>query len=189
MTDDDRPLDRDALVSKFADYARAVSCKIARDLPIDEDEAIAAGNVGLLQAAQKFDIQRALDGEQAGIGPLEANFRSLAYLRIRGEIYDEIRRSAFTKRRGFEHGIKFDMISLDRRKMTKEGEVPALELATEDDLGDLDHLELTELEKKVAAGSIAGYSGPEIAKFLEISPHRIGQVRKSIRLKLAESLA
>lgn len=176
---------RHDLVVEFTDFARAVARKIAKDLPIDPEDAIAAGFEGLVQAAHRIDFDR----WDAMRGPLETNFRSLAYLRIRGAIYDEVRRNTFTKRRGLEKGLKFDMVSLDKTRTSADGDaMPLLELEHVDELNSdlLDGLEPN--ERAVIVGRFAGYTNAEIAKSLGISPARIPELGKSGKAKIAERL-
>ena len=176
---------RQKLVEEFADFAKAVARKLAQDLPISTEDAISAGYEGLVQAAHRISYER---WDPNG-GPFETNFRSLAYLRIRGAIYDEARRNTFTKRRGLEKGIKFDMVSLDKTRATGDGDVlPILELEHHDgettDLLDC----LDELERGVILGTQAGYQNKEIARLLGVSQARIPSLRRSAREKVIAHL-
>jgi RNA polymerase sigma factor (sigma-70 family) len=176
---------RKQLVLEFTDFARAVARKLAKDLPIDPEDAVAAGFEGLVQAAHRISFDR-WDSER---GPLETNFRSLAYLRIRGAVYDEARRSSFTKRRGLEKGLRFEMLSLDKQRMDADGEaMPLLELECYDEAQPefMDYLD--DNERAVIVGKLAGYTNDEIAQSLGISPARIPQLRRSAREKVTEFL-
>lgn len=176
---------RQRLVEEFADFAKAVARKLAKDLPIDTEDAISAGYEGLVQAAHRISYER---WDPNG-GPFETNFRSLAYLRIRGAIYDEARRQTFTKRRGLEKGMRFDMVPLDKTRQTSDGDsLPILELEHNDELRSemLDCLD--DEERGVVAGTYAGFTNAEIAKSLKISPARIAGLRRSARDKVVEFL-
>ncbi|MFT4538976.1 MAG: RNA polymerase sigma factor for flagellar operon FliA [Planctomycetota bacterium] len=70
------------LVHRHMDYARALTHKIARGLPpsVDFDELIGFANVGLTEAAVKF---------QPDLG---VAFTTFAYYRIRGAVFDGLRK-------------------------------------------------------------------------------------------------
>jgi RNA polymerase sigma factor for flagellar operon FliA len=76
--------ERDALIAKHRDYARALVLELARSLPrwLDRDELIAVGMQGLVEAAARFDPKRG------------AAFGTFAYYRVRGAVFDHIRRAA-----------------------------------------------------------------------------------------------
>ena len=74
--------DRQALIEQHLGYVRAMAIAILRTLPshVDLDELVACGNIGLVEAAERFDPRH------------RANFRTFAYYRIRGAIYDALRK-------------------------------------------------------------------------------------------------
>ena len=76
--------DRDALVTRYADYARGLSLEVARGLPrfLSRDDLIAAGRVGLVEAAERYDASKG------------AQFTTFAYYRVRGAVMDWVRKSA-----------------------------------------------------------------------------------------------
>lgn len=69
------------LVTENLDLVRSVAARVARNLPscIEMNELISAGNVGLCEAAIRFDPN------------LHASFRVWAMLRIRGAMIDQYR--------------------------------------------------------------------------------------------------
>ncbi len=73
------------LITAHLDYARALTLKIARGLPdhIDREELVAFGQLGLTQAAHRF---------RPGSG---AKFTTYAHFRIRGAVFDGIRKSTW----------------------------------------------------------------------------------------------
>lgn len=73
--------DAQQLVLDNTDLVRKVAVRLARNLPsfIEMDEIVAAGNLGLCQAALRFDPA------------LHASFRVWAMIRIRGAIIDQYR--------------------------------------------------------------------------------------------------
>ena len=70
------------LVLQHQDYLRALARQLAQKLPrsVSYDELVAAGQVGLIEAAREFDPA------------FGAAFTTFAYYRIRGAILDEVRR-------------------------------------------------------------------------------------------------
>lgn len=180
---------RERLVTEYTGFAKTVARKLAADRSIEVDDAVGAAYVGLMEAVQKFDVERALAGEAAGIGPLEANFKSLAFLRIRGAILDEIRRQTFVKRRGHEKGVKFDFVPLDR---CGEDGAPLLELPSYEDF-DPEWKEalstLDERERFVITGIAQGYTSQELSKLLDITPSRVSQLNRRAKVKLRDYLA
>ncbi len=70
------------LVEQHRDYVRALAKQIARGLPpeVDLDELIASGQVGLVEAAQRYEPRH-------GVA-----FQTYAYYRIRGAIFDGLRK-------------------------------------------------------------------------------------------------
>jgi RNA polymerase sigma factor for flagellar operon FliA len=70
------------LIEQHRDYVRGLAKQIARQLPPDVDmqELIASGEMGLVQAAERYDPTQ-------GVA-----FQTFAYYRIRGAIYDGLRK-------------------------------------------------------------------------------------------------
>lgn len=76
--------DRDALVTRYADYARALALDVAKQFPrhLPRADMVAAGHVGLIEAAERYDATKG------------AQFKTFAYYRVRGAVMDWARRSA-----------------------------------------------------------------------------------------------
>jgi RNA polymerase sigma factor for flagellar operon FliA len=74
--------DRDALIEQHRPYVRALALEIIRSLPpnVELDELIACGYLGLVEAAERYDPRYG------------ASFQTFAYYRIRGAIYDGLRK-------------------------------------------------------------------------------------------------
>jgi len=69
------------LIETFRSYSHAISAEVLRKYPaIDRDDIIGAAELGLVEAANNFDPSR---------GVL---FKTFAYYRIRGAIYDSLRK-------------------------------------------------------------------------------------------------
>jgi RNA polymerase sigma factor for flagellar operon FliA len=75
------------LIEAYRSYSHAISAEILKKLPssVDRDDVIGAAELGLVEAAQNFDPSR---------GVL---FKTFAYYRIRGAIYDALRKMGWFK--------------------------------------------------------------------------------------------
>jgi RNA polymerase sigma factor for flagellar operon FliA len=85
------------LIEAYRSYSHAISADVLKKLPpsVDRDDVIGAAELGLVEAAQNFDPTR---------GVL---FKTFAYYRIRGAIYDALRKMGWLKgepRARFEAG-------------------------------------------------------------------------------------
>lgn len=81
---------RDQLIEQHRSYVRALAIKIMRSLPlqIDLNELVAYGDLGLIEAAERFDPRR-------GVA-----FATFAHYRIKGAIYDGLREMGYLTRSG-----------------------------------------------------------------------------------------
>jgi RNA polymerase sigma factor for flagellar operon FliA len=86
------PSERDRLVESGLGLVRSIATTIIRGLPrqVSLDDLVGAGTRGLVEAADRYDPSRGVQ------------FTTFAYYRIRGAIYDEIRRIAWIPRRDWE---------------------------------------------------------------------------------------
>jgi RNA polymerase sigma factor for flagellar operon FliA len=82
-------LSRNQLIADHADIARRIALKMARRCPdwITRDDIVAAGMLGLTEAAARYDESRT------------EPFLAFAELRIRGAVLDELRRGDLLPRR------------------------------------------------------------------------------------------
>lgn len=80
------PAERDALIREHVPYAQRIAEHVARDLPrwVPFGDLLSAAHEGLLNAADRFDPDRG------------AAFTTFAYYRIRGAVYDSVRRTLAT---------------------------------------------------------------------------------------------
>lgn len=80
--------DRDVLIEQHRSYARALAIKLMKSLPyrVDLEELVAYGEVGLVEAAQRYDPRR------------RVAFTTFAYYRIKGAIYDGLREMGYLSR-------------------------------------------------------------------------------------------
>lgn len=77
--------ERDALIEQYHDFVEGLVTRLIRAMGLPQrhrDDFIAAGFLGLVEAAGRFDATRGSD------------FRSFAFLRIRGAVIDHIRASS-----------------------------------------------------------------------------------------------
>ena len=75
--------DRDLLIEQYTSYVHALAAKILQKLPpgAELQELIASGYLGLVEAAEKYDPTRGV------------SFSTFSYYRIRGAIFDALRKS------------------------------------------------------------------------------------------------
>ena len=80
--------DRDALIEQHRSYARALAVRVMRTLPVpvDLNDLVAYGEVGLVEAAERFDPRR-------GVA-----FPTFAHYRIKGAIHDGLREMGYYTR-------------------------------------------------------------------------------------------
>ena len=180
---------KDDLIHEFVDFSRAVAFQMSQKLPIDPEDAMAQGYLGLVEAADKFDLSR-YDPNHPNASSIQTNFKSFAYLRIRGAIVDYCRSTSFVKRRGMEKGIKFSFSSLDVNRSDSDGNLsPMLELPVFDSPEErIDFIEslkcLDHREKVILVGIMAGFSGRELSERLGITQTRVAQLGQRARAKL-----
>lgn len=88
---------RDALVEQYYPYATSIASKLARTLPsdVDFDEILCNARLGLLEAAKRFDPKYGVE------------FRTFAYYRIKGAIFDGLRKTGWIPRSLYSK-IKFE---------------------------------------------------------------------------------
>ncbi len=94
--------DRDALIKQYLPYATSLTAKMIRFLPseVEFDDVLCNARLGLLEAAKRFD-------ENAGV-----DFKTFAYYRIKGAIYDGLRKNGWIPRSLYSK-IKFEQAAND----------------------------------------------------------------------------
>ena len=113
-------IDRDQLIEEHRSFVRAIAVEIVRTLPphIELEELIACGNLGLVEAAARYDPR------------YRTSFRTFAYYRIRGSIYDALRNMAPLTRR--EYGrARFAANANDLLQTTADDEQSSVDNAAE----------------------------------------------------------
>ncbi len=88
---------RDDLISQYMPYAASIASRVCQSLSsaVDYEEVLCNARLGLLEAAKRFDESQDVD------------FRTFAYYRIKGAIYDGLRRSGWLPRTLYAK-IKFE---------------------------------------------------------------------------------
>lgn len=91
------PGEQESLIEKYLPFASAIANKVARALAsdLDYDDIVCNARLGLLEAAQRFDSRFNVD------------FKTFAYYRIKGAIYDGLRKTGWIPRSLYSK-IKFD---------------------------------------------------------------------------------
>jgi len=93
---------RDELISQYMPYAASIASRVCQSLSsaVDYEEVLCNARLGLLEAARRFDEKQ------------EVDFRTFAYYRIKGAIYDGLRRSGWLPRTLYAK-IKFEEAAND----------------------------------------------------------------------------
>jgi len=88
---------RDELINQYMPYAASIANRVCQSLSsaVDYEEVLCNARLGLLEAAKRFDEAHDVD------------FKTFAYYRIKGAIYDGLRRSGWLPRTLYAK-IKFE---------------------------------------------------------------------------------
>ena len=113
--------ERDRLISEHIEIAKRISMRMARRCPdwIAREDLIAAGMLGLTEAAERYDATR------------NEPFLAFAEKRIRGAVLDELRRGDIMPRRARQMARKIGVTIQDRLVMGKAISPPASPAATQ----------------------------------------------------------
>jgi RNA polymerase sigma factor for flagellar operon FliA len=113
------------LVESYRSYAHAIAAEVLRKLPpsVDRDDVRAAAELGLVEAARAFDPSR------------NVLFKTFAYYRIRGQIYDDLRKAGCLSR---QPAARFEAAANEYMKDYTGG--PAAPASTADALAELQQL-------------------------------------------------
>ena len=93
---------RDEIIGQYMPYAASIASRVCQSLSsaVDYEEVLCNARLGLLEAAKRFDETQ------------EVDFRTFAYYRIKGAIYDGLRRSGWLPRTLYSK-IKFEEAAND----------------------------------------------------------------------------
>ncbi|HEY4058381.1 MAG TPA: sigma-70 family RNA polymerase sigma factor [Kofleriaceae bacterium] len=139
---------RNQLIADHSDIARRIALKVARRCPdwVQREDLIAAGMLGLTEAALRYDETRA------------EPFLSFAEQRIRGAVLDELRRGDLLPRRVRQLARKINgairELEQTGEKATDQRVADALGVSIDhyrNGLAHLVHVEVASLDDKVAA--------------------------------------
>ncbi|MFH0800478.1 MAG: sigma-70 family RNA polymerase sigma factor [Pseudomonadota bacterium] len=88
---------RDDIINQYMPYAASIANRVCQSLSaaVDYEEVLCNARLGLLEAAKRFDEAQDVD------------FKTFAYYRVKGAIYDGLRRSGWLPRTLYAK-IKFD---------------------------------------------------------------------------------
>lgn len=94
--------DRDILVEQYLPFATSIANKIARSISsdLDYEDILCSARLGLLEAARRFD------------GRFHVDFKTFSYYRIKGAIYDGLRKTGWVPRSVYSK-IKFEQAAND----------------------------------------------------------------------------
>lgn len=89
--------ERDDIIAQYMPYAASIANRVCQSLSsaVDYEDVLCNARLGLLEAAKRFDEDQ------------EVDFRTFAYYRIKGAIYDGLRRSGWLPRTLYAK-IKFE---------------------------------------------------------------------------------
>lgn len=78
----------DSLIEQYLPFATSIATKVSRSLSsdVDYDDVLCSARLGLLEAARRFDSRFNVD------------FKTFAYYRIKGAIYDGLRKTGWIPR-------------------------------------------------------------------------------------------
>lgn len=109
---------RDNLIKEYFPYATSIANRVAQSIGgmVDYDDLLCYARVGLFEAARRFDTG------------YEVDFRTFAYYRIKGAIYDGLRKSGWIPRSIYAR-LKFEEAANDYLQFvsTKQGAKPTVD--------------------------------------------------------------
>jgi RNA polymerase sigma factor for flagellar operon FliA len=111
----------DALIEQYLPFASSIASKVARAMPadVDYDDIVCNARLGLLEAARRFDARFNVD------------FKTFAYYRIKGAIYDGLRKTGWMPRSLYTK-MKFEQEANDCLKSLTEKIVEGTEAVKSD---------------------------------------------------------
>lgn len=150
--------------------------------PMEFDDAAQAAYLGLMEAADRFDLAKHT------YGSIDKHFKAYAYFRIHGAIVDEYRRAQFVSRSAYAKGVRATFVAYDTHEMEDQPvyviEEADQSLAVRDALDLLD-----EREYAVVMGQAIGITGKELSEMFEVDESRISQISIGAREKLKGAVA
>lgn len=117
---------RDALIEQYLPYATSIANKVAQTLSNDADieEIICNARLGLLEAAKRFDPKYNVD------------FKTFAYYRIKGAIYDGLRKTGWIPRSLYAK-IKFEQASNEYLQTMSERSLGTRKMSPDEEMSEI----------------------------------------------------
>lgn len=103
---------RDIIIDQYMPYASSIASRVAKSLSLSSeyDDILCNARLGLLEAAKRFEVAQNVD------------FRTFAYYRIKGAIYDGLRKSGWLPRSVYAR-LKFEEASNDYLQFVSENNI------------------------------------------------------------------
>lgn len=105
---------RDVIIEQYIPYATSIANRVVKSLSLtaEYDDILCNARVGLLEAAKRFDESQ------------NVSFRTFAYYRIKGAIYDGLRKSGWLPRSVYSR-LKFEEASNEYLQYISENKAQA----------------------------------------------------------------
>ncbi len=109
---------RNAIVEQYLPYASSIASKVMQTLSssVDFDDVMCNARLGLIEAARNFDVS------------LNVDFKTFAYYRIKGAIYDGLRKTGWIPRSLYAR-IKFEQATNEYLQHMSEKSGPTARVA------------------------------------------------------------
>ncbi len=113
---------RDEIIAQYMPYASSIAGRVCQTLSsaVDYEDVLCNARLGLLEAAKRFDEAEKVD------------FRTFAYYRIKGAIYDGLRRSGWLPRTLYAK-LKFEEAANEYLQHKSDSAVKPVDFNTEDE--------------------------------------------------------
>ena len=113
------------LAEQYMPYATSIASRVAKSLSLtsEYEELVCNARLGLLEAAKRFDDSKDID------------FKTFAYYRIKGAIFDGLRKTGWLPRSVYAR-LKFEEASNDYLQYLSEDARAASEVQSEKDMSD-----------------------------------------------------
>ncbi|MBI2974795.1 MAG: sigma-70 family RNA polymerase sigma factor [Deltaproteobacteria bacterium] len=108
---------RDQIVAQYMPYASSIASRVTKSLSLsgEYEDILCSARLGLIEAAKRFDESQNVD------------FRTFAYYRIKGAIYDNLRKSGWLPRSIYSK-LKFEEASNEYLQYVSEsGRIPPID--------------------------------------------------------------
>lgn len=116
---------RDELIAQYMPYAASIAGRVCQTLSsaVDYEDVLCNARLGLLEAAKRYDEREKVD------------FRTFAYYRIKGAIYDGLRRSGWLPRTLYAK-LKFEEAANEYLQHKSDNAVKPVDFNAEDEVAE-----------------------------------------------------